>query len=307
MRVLRRERRGGKASAYNFGRGYASGEVLLAIDCDSELLPGAVWEIVRPMADGRVGVVSGNVGVRGAFVNLATWLQGLEYVQGISVSRRFSSRLGTMGVASGAFAAFRREAVDRIGGWDVGPGEDSDITLRLRKAGWKVVFAPRAWCMTDVPTKWGALFRQRCRWNRSHVRELCRKHLDLCYPWTRHFRVANLGIQLNGWVYQLGLTFVGLWYLLVLLGRHGDHALGVLGYTYGAYTLVGLVMCAVAMYYSRDARGEVWLWVVLPVYPLYCGLRKAVRGYSILGEALFRRSYHDAFYPAHVRGATWRW
>ena len=27
------------------------------------------------------------------------------------------------------------------GGWDVGPGEDGDLVLRLRKAAWKIVHA----------------------------------------------------------------------------------------------------------------------------------------------------------------------
>ena len=307
VRLLHRARRGGKASAYNFARGYTSAEVLITIDCDSEVMPGAIREVVRPMADPRVGVVSGNVGVRNAFANPLTWLQGLEYMLGISVSRRLSSRLGTMGVASGAFAAFRRSAVERIGGWDVGPGEDSDITLRLRKAGWRVVFAPHAWCITDVPTRCRRLFRQRCRWNRSHVRELCRKHLDLGYPWARHFRLENLALMLNGWIFQVAFAYTGLWYLLWLFVSQGYSALGVLGYTYAAYTLAGALMGVVAVYYSRDPGRDALLCAALPAYPLYCGVRKAVRAYSMAGELLLRRSYHDEFYPAHVRAATWRW
>jgi len=62
----------------------------------------------------------------------------------ISLGRRLSDLLGILMISSGAFAAFRRDAVIAVGCWDVGPGEDANMTLKLRRAGWKVRFAPEA-------------------------------------------------------------------------------------------------------------------------------------------------------------------
>ena len=39
---------------------------------------------------------------------------------------------------SGAFGAFRREALDSVDAFDVGGGEDFDLTLRLRANGWRI-------------------------------------------------------------------------------------------------------------------------------------------------------------------------
>ena len=51
-----------------------------------------------------------------------------------------AARLGMLGIVSGAFGAFRREALERVGGWDVGPDEDGDLTIRLHKIGYQIAF-----------------------------------------------------------------------------------------------------------------------------------------------------------------------
>src|SRR5207248_1453281 len=83
----------------------------------------APWEIVQPFADPRVGAVSGTVVARAPFARLVTWLQAFEYLRCIFLGRMFASRLDILGIVSGAFGAFRADALRRLGGWDVGPGE----------------------------------------------------------------------------------------------------------------------------------------------------------------------------------------
>jgi cellulose synthase/poly-beta-1,6-N-acetylglucosamine synthase-like glycosyltransferase len=112
---------------------FARAEIIVCVDTDSHLQPHAIWEIVQPLADPEVGAVAGTVLARNAETNLCTWLQAAEYLRTIFVGRMLSSRLGVLGIVSGAFGAFRREAVERLKGWDVGPGEDGDLVLRLRR------------------------------------------------------------------------------------------------------------------------------------------------------------------------------
>jgi biofilm PGA synthesis N-glycosyltransferase PgaC len=70
---------------------------------------------------------------------------------------------------SGAFGAFTKDALDRVGGWDIGPGLDGDITVKLRKLGYKIVFEPDAVCQTNVPNTFKKLVKQRLRWDKSIV------------------------------------------------------------------------------------------------------------------------------------------
>src|SRR5262245_270426 len=78
--VLRRPSRGGKASALNFGLRHTRAEVVICVDADSHLGPQSIWEVVQPLQDPRVGVVSGKVMARDPFRNLVTWLQAQEYL-----------------------------------------------------------------------------------------------------------------------------------------------------------------------------------------------------------------------------------
>jgi cellulose synthase/poly-beta-1,6-N-acetylglucosamine synthase-like glycosyltransferase len=180
--VLRKPQRGGKSSALNFALPFTQAEILVCVDSDSHLEPGAIWEIVQPFTDARVGAVSGAVFARNAFDRVVCWLQALEYLRSIFVGRMIAARLDMLGIVSGAFGAFRRSAVCRLKGWDVGPGEDGDLTLRLRKSGYRIAFAPYAQCLTNVPTSWWRLMKQRRRWEWAVITFECRKHVDLANP-----------------------------------------------------------------------------------------------------------------------------
>ena len=67
-----------------------------------------------------------------------------------------------------------------------------ELSIRLRKAGWKISFAPDAIAYTQVPPTLTALVRQRFRWERDALRLRYRKHGDLMNPLSRTFRVSEL-------------------------------------------------------------------------------------------------------------------
>ncbi|HEV3004462.1 MAG TPA: glycosyltransferase family 2 protein, partial [Pirellulales bacterium] len=214
--VLSRPERGGKSSALNSALPYTRAEVIITVDTDSHLGPGAIWGIVQPLADPRVGAVSGTVRVRNPFVNVVTWLQTYEYLQTIFLGRMLSSRLGLLAIISGAFGAFRRTVLDQVGAWDVGPGEDGDLTLRIRKSGFEIGFAPYAQAFTKVPTKWMRLYHQRRRWDRSVITFECRKHIDLAFPWHANFRWREWVLVMERWFFNVAALY-GLWGYLAWL------------------------------------------------------------------------------------------
>ena len=195
--VLKKPRRGGKSSALNFALPFVNGEVVVCVDGDSHLEPAAIWEIVQPFADLEVVAVSGSVLARNQGTNLCTWLQSYEYLRCIFVGRMFAAKVDVLGVISGAFGAYRRTALRRVMGWDVGPGEDGDLTLRLRKAGYRIAFTPYAQCLTNLPTSWIRLLKQRRRWEWAAVTFECRKHVDMGNCFSPNFRLSNLAVLLD--------------------------------------------------------------------------------------------------------------
>ena len=153
----------------NFCVCHARGEIIVNVDADSSLGEDAIWKIVQPFGDPCVGIVSASILPRNPWVNLATWMQSYEYLHTIVIGRHVSQRLGLLSIASGAYAAIRRTAWEQTGGWDVGPPEDFDLTLRILRGGWKINFVAGSECYTDLPTRWWGLIKQRLRWDQGAV------------------------------------------------------------------------------------------------------------------------------------------
>ena len=307
VRVLRRRQRGGKSSALNFAAHCTTAEVLVYVDCDCELVAGSIQEIVGPLSDQRIGAVSGVVLGRNAFQNLLTWAQALEYLHCIFLGRMFSSRMGILGIVSGAFGAYRRAAVEQVGGFDVGPGEDGDLTLRLRKCGYEIGFAPYAQCLTDLPTSWWRLQKQRRRWEWALVTHECRKHLDLANVFSRRFRLSNLIMLADRWLFNLVLQLLFWVYLTWLVWSYDEHTWKLFLLYYVCYVKLNLITTSLLQYYSNRPLRDFLIGLIAPLMPLYYFALRAVTSLAILEEAFTRRSHRDDFVPRHVREATWQW
>jgi cellulose synthase/poly-beta-1,6-N-acetylglucosamine synthase-like glycosyltransferase len=308
VKVLRRDDRGGKSSAMNMALVYTQAEVIVVVDADSSLGANAIWEIVQPLADPAVGAVSGSVVARNPAESAATWFQAYEYLNTILVGRLLAARFGVLSIVSGAFGAFRHSALKQVMGWDVGPPEDLDLTLAIRKLGHKVDFAPHANCYTDVPATWWGLIRQRLRWDRSGViRNHCRKHLDMACPWTKNFRWSNLFVVLDGWFFSVVCTYViAAWAVLFCVFPPPDAA-QVLLMLFLCYESFEIVHVLTILYYSEDLRHDFWILAIFPFVPFYQLLLLAVRVVATTQELFWRKSFEDNYVPLKVRQATWRW
>ena len=108
--------------------------------------------------------MSGNTKVGNRRGLLGRW-QHIEYVIGFNLDRRMFDVLRCMPTVPGAIGAFRRQALIDAGG--VGSdtlAEDTDLTMAICRAGWRVVYAPEARAWTEAPASLGQLWRQRYRW-----------------------------------------------------------------------------------------------------------------------------------------------
>jgi cellulose synthase/poly-beta-1,6-N-acetylglucosamine synthase-like glycosyltransferase len=163
VRVIRQEN-AGKPAALNTGLAAATCDLVVMVDGDTVFEPDAVRTIVQPFADPNVGAVSGNAKVVNRGGLLGRW-QHIEYVVGFNLDRRLFDLAECMPTVPGAVGAFRRRALLALGGVsDVTLAEDTDLTMALCRAGWRVVYEERAVAWTEAPASLGALWRQRYRW-----------------------------------------------------------------------------------------------------------------------------------------------
>lgn len=306
--VLSRKKRGGKSSAMNMPLPLINSEIVVVLDSDSHLADGAIWSIVQPFRDPEVGAVSGCVSARNPFVNLCTFLQAFEYRRSIFVGRIFLSRLGILGIVSGALGAFRKEALDRVGGWDVGPGEDGDLTIKFRKCGYKIVFKPQATCLTNTPTAWWTLIRQRRRWEWAAITFECRKHIDVGNPFMSNFQWRDFFMMAERWLFNFILVYASIFYCIFLFSSYDLRTIGYLVFSfYLTYLACEVFQLMILLYYSPNRKSDLILAFACPLMPIYYAMQKLVTFWAISEELLHRRSFKDNFVPKRVREATWHW
>ena len=155
---------GGKARALNRALELVRGEIVIALDADTQFEPTTIARLARWFGDERLGAVAGNAKV-GNRVNLVTRWQALEYITAQNLERRALARLDAMTVVPGAVGAWRLAAIRGVGGYPPDTlAEDQDLTIAIQRAGWKIHYDQYAVAWTEAPESVRALAKQRFRW-----------------------------------------------------------------------------------------------------------------------------------------------
>ncbi|GHF86677.1 bifunctional polysaccharide deacetylase/glycosyltransferase family 2 protein [Streptomyces griseosporeus] len=171
VRVIRQQN-AGKPAALNNGVRNASYDIVVMMDGDTVFEPDTVRQLVQPFADPSVGAVAGNAKVGNRTTLIGAW-QHIEYVMGFNLDRRMYDLLRCMPTIPGAIGAFRREAVLAVGGMSEDTlAEDTDITIALHRAGWRVVYQEHARAWTEAPGSLKQLWSQRYRWSYGTMQAL---------------------------------------------------------------------------------------------------------------------------------------
>jgi cellulose synthase/poly-beta-1,6-N-acetylglucosamine synthase-like glycosyltransferase len=196
---------GGKARALNEGLKLAKGDVIVALDADTQFEPTTIARLSRWFADPEIGAVAGNAKV-GNRINIVTRWQAVEYVTAQNLERRALSRFDAITVVPGAVGAWRRTALDSVGGYPHDTlAEDQDLTIAIQRKGWLVEYDVDAVAWTEAPESFGALAKQRFRWAFGTLQCLW-KHRRILRE--RHpAGLALVGIP-QAWLFQIGFALI---------------------------------------------------------------------------------------------------
>lgn len=290
--------RGGKASAANIGLNFAKGQFIVHLDADCSFDADAIEKILVPFyLDSRIGAVGGNVKVRGYQGNLCASLQAIEYLKTVSVGRIITSKLRIYKIISGAFGAFDTQLLKNLGGWDIGPGLDGDITVKFRKAGHRIFFSPSAICLTSVPPTFRKLAKQRLRWDKSIIRFRLRKHRDIFYP-NANFNWLNFFSLFENIFYNLILNITWWIYVIDILLNFSGSLRFIIPMNITLYVVFTYVQMGSILLFSERSAKERELCKIAWLMPLYTGLfLRLVRSYAYFKEYFFKASYDDPWNP----------
>jgi biofilm PGA synthesis N-glycosyltransferase PgaC len=164
-----------------------------------------------------VAAVTGNPRIRNRSTILGRVQVG-EFSCIVGTIKRAQKTFGRIFTVSGVITAFRRSAVHQVDYWSTDVlTEDIDITWKLYRAGWDVLFEPRALTWILMPETLRGLWKQRLRWATGGAQTLLRNLDAWGRPEQRHLWPLLLEMTASAvWAYALlGLSL--LWLLGLLL------------------------------------------------------------------------------------------
>lgn len=163
-------------------RAAGDADILVFIDSDSLIEPGAIRALVAYFDDPAVGAVCGHTDVSNKGTNLLTRIQAMQYYIAFSVYKSAEALFGSVTCCSGCFSGYRRTAVEPIAGQWISQtflgqpstyGDDRSLTNFLLPD-WRILYAPDAKAQTAVPELLPQFLRQQLRWKKSWLRESTR-------------------------------------------------------------------------------------------------------------------------------------
>jgi cellulose synthase/poly-beta-1,6-N-acetylglucosamine synthase-like glycosyltransferase len=293
----------GRSAAINAAARFASGDLLLTVDADTVFEPTAVARLAAAFSDPRVAGASCNIAISNERDSLWTELQSVEYLMSITAGRSILDVVDAIACLSGACSMYRRDVFVRQGGLDVGPGEDLEYSLRLRRLGYVIRFVPDAWAETAGPTTGISLLRQRARWDRDalRIRFIMYGELSLFH---RFERLPDTLQRLDFIVFDLVPTLSLPFYLVYIVLPFGAaNAALFLGGIYFVLLWISIFNMSLAFVMFNRTIGLFGLGASL-IFPLYQGVYlKCGRFLSYSSEIIFAASRHDDFVPPRVRRA----
>ncbi len=163
----------GKGGVLNAALAQVTDEVVITLDADTRLAPGALASLTATFDDPEVVAAGGFVYVRNAAGLRSSWLvryQYWEYVKNF-MWRIGLAHLGMCLQVSGAFGAFRTAVLREVGGFS-GRSlvEDYEVIFRLHerlrnaRRAYRVEVAPGAVAYTEPPDTVPSFVHQRTRW-----------------------------------------------------------------------------------------------------------------------------------------------
>jgi cellulose synthase/poly-beta-1,6-N-acetylglucosamine synthase-like glycosyltransferase len=214
---------GGKADALNAGINISNYPIVTSIDADSILESDSLVRVVMPFIEdkktiavgGIVRIANGSVIKRGRVVDIGlpksrvAMFQIVEYLRAFLTGRVGWDAVNSLLIVSGAFGAFKKDAVIEVGGYAKNTiGEDMELIVKMHdyllrnKRKYRIKFVPDSVCWTQAPETLKDLRSQRRRW-----------HIGLMDSLLKHKRMF-----FNPRYKQIGLIAVPYFWLFEMMG-----------------------------------------------------------------------------------------
>jgi cellulose synthase/poly-beta-1,6-N-acetylglucosamine synthase-like glycosyltransferase len=166
----------GKPSAINYAAKKATGEIIAVYDADTMLEADTLERVVLHFRDPKVAAVQGELETLNPDENAITRLSVLnDFI--VNIQQLGRDKLNLFVPLLGTNQYIRRSVLEELGYWDSNAlSEDTEISLRLARKGYKVKYVPVK-AMVEAPAKLKFFVMQRMKWLRGYT-QAAMKHMD---------------------------------------------------------------------------------------------------------------------------------
>ena len=158
----------GKGIALNYGVEQATGKFLLILDSDGKLSEDFI-EKALPLFEDNVAAVQGRYIPSNRHYNFVTELASIEgdlWSVPFMTVRSFLQKKVYLG---GTGYIIRKDILLKVGKYNSSLVDDYELSCRLFRAKYKVLFAPLSINFDEKPPSMGMFLRQRARWARGFI------------------------------------------------------------------------------------------------------------------------------------------
>lgn len=261
----------GKSRALNLGLRQTDAEFIAVYDADNTPHPSALrYLMAQLIEDPTLGAVLGKFRTVNKNRNLLTRFINIETLSFQSMLQAGRWKLFKVATLPGTNLVIRRGLLTKLNGWDEEAiTEDSELSIRIYKEGYRIKYVPYSITYEQEPEAWSTWIKQRTRWVRgnNYVGSKFLKEIPA-------FKNKFLAVEL---LYLLSLYYV---FLVAIVSSDVLFGLGLFNVVVislpGPYTMVwivGIILflleILLALSYDREDKVSNFLLTFL-MYFTYC-------------------------------------
>ncbi|HBG0148134.1 TPA: glycosyltransferase family 2 protein, partial [Clostridioides difficile] len=197
----------GKSNALNIGYTISKGDFIAVYDADNTPDRNALRYLVQTIVmNDELGAVIGKFRTRNKNKNLLTKFINIETLSFQWMSQAGRWQLFNLCTIPGTNFILRRSIIEEIGGWDSKAiAEDTEISFRIYKLGYKIKLVPQSITWEQEPETVKVWIKQRTRWAKGNIYVLM-KYIKNIFKQGRNKIVFDIAYFFS--VYFLFLTSV---------------------------------------------------------------------------------------------------
>lgn len=284
----------GKSNALNIGFNKSKGTFLAVYDGDNTPEKMALKYLIHTiLQDGKLGAVIGKFRCINKQKNILTKFINIETLTFQWMAQAGRWQLLNLCTIPGTNFVIRRSIIEKMGGWDTKAiTEDTEISFRLYRMGYKIKFIPLSVTWEQEPQTLKVWFKQRSRWAKGNVYVVVK---NFKYIFTKEGGSSRFDVLYYVMIYFFFLSSVIISDGLLILGLTEVIKLNIIGYSFILWIMAYFVFCLSIFIAISTEKGELNLnncMNIFIMYFTYCKLWGVVAGlglYNFIKDIIFKR------------------